>query len=205
MPRTIVVERDGAVSSFNFRKVDRARLYGRKRRIHLDPAGRPCTRASLTEDGSLILRAGMTSQGYFDDRGLWVPQGDLVGLDPEGTPLERRPSTLGTAVPLDGPVAPQELLDCRVAAVYVLEPSEVDASLDDLAASLREGAIYRLPFSYRADFRVGQAFLVANPDGDLFALVAEPAPPVWSEPHSLPSYDDEDDGFDDELDFEMFG
>ncbi|MEM9555756.1 MAG: hypothetical protein AAGC60_15995 [Acidobacteriota bacterium] len=202
MPRTIVVERDGAVSSFKFRKIDRARLYGQKRRIHLDPSGAACTRAALTEDGSLILRAGMTAQGYFDEDGQWLRYGELVGLDADGEALEKVPSTLGEAVALEGPVAPRELLDCRVQSVYSLDPEELDEAL---AASLREGAIYRLPFVYRSDYHQGRAFLVANPAGELFALVVDPAPPDWSEPHVLPAYDDEDDGFDDELDFEMFG
>ncbi len=63
MAKAIVVEHEGAVSSFAFNKIDRSRLYGRRRRVALDPAARPCTRAALTDDGALLLRSGMTAQG----------------------------------------------------------------------------------------------------------------------------------------------
>jgi hypothetical protein len=69
MAKSIVVDRGGAVSSFDFTKVSRSKLYGRRRRMALDPSGRACTRASLTADGSLLILAGMTAQGYFDGEG----------------------------------------------------------------------------------------------------------------------------------------
>ena len=201
MARSIVVTRDGRNSSFGFRKIDRSRLYGRRRRIHLDPAGEPCNRASLTDDGSLLLRLGMTAQGYFDGDGHWIPFGDLQGIGEGGEPLEKVPSTLGEPVELEGPVDPQDLLDQRVQSVYSLTPEDFDEVLHE---SLRDGDVYRLPFSYRGGWKMGQAFLVANPEGDVFTLVGEPASPDWCEPHRLPDVDDGADDLDDELDFEMF-
>lgn len=200
MARSIVVEKDGATSSFAFRKVDRSKLYGRRQRIHLDPSGEPCARASLTDDGSLLLRVGMTAQGYFDEDGHWIPYGELQGLGPEGETLEKVPSTLGEAVGLEGPVDPGLLLDHRNQSVYMLDAEELDEALK---ASLESGDVYRLPFNYRPGWSEGHAFLVANPDGELFALVGDPAPPDWCEPNRLPE-PDEDDDLDDELDFEMF-
>lgn len=202
MAKPIVVSHGGALSQLDFAKVDRSKLYGRRRRVALDPDGAPCTRASLTDDGSTLLRAGMTAQGYFDDTGTWLPNKELVGLDDEGEPLEKVPSTLGEAQPLTE-AKPEELLDLRVHAVYALTPTELEEAL---AASLADGAVYRFAFNYRADYREESAFLIANDEGALFAIVGQPATPVWAEAEAIlaPSYDDDDADLDDELDFEMF-
>jgi hypothetical protein len=154
----------------------------------------------LTDDGSLLLRVGMTAQGYFDEDGHWIPHGELQGLSRDGQPLEKVPSTLGEVVELEGPVEPTEVLDCRNQSVYALDPEEFDEAL---RASLQAGDVYRLPFNYRPGWKMGHAFLVANQAGELFALMGEPAPPEWCEPNRLPeAYEDDDQ--DDELDFEMF-
>ena len=150
MAKSIVVDRGGVVSSFDFSKLSRSKLYGTRRRVALDPSGRPCAKAALTGDGSLLLRAGMTAQGYFDEADNWVPNSALVGLDPHGKPLEILPSTLGAAQELRGPVPPQDLLDLRVSAVYALEPADVDAALRE---ELDSGAIFRFDFRYRPDDR----------------------------------------------------
>jgi hypothetical protein len=201
MARSIVVEQGGKTSSFGFRKIDRTKLYGQRRRIHLDPAGEPCARASLTDDGALLLRLGMTAQGYFDGDGHWIPYSELQGLGDDGEPLEKVPSTLGESVELEGPVDPQELLDQRNQSVYALDPEDFD---DALRESLLAGDVYRLPFNYRAGWMMGHAFLVANPEGDVFALMGSHAPPAWCEPTRLPEVEDDEDDLDDELDFEMF-
>ena len=200
MARSIVVEYQGEASSFAFQKVDRSKLYGRRRRVALDPSGAACERAALTEDGSLILRQGMLAQGYFDEGGQWIPHKQLIGLDGEGEPLEQRSSTLGRAVELEGPVPATQLLDVRAQSIYLLEPEE-------LAEALRErllaGEIFRLPFVYRSSWQESWAWLLANPDGDFFAILGGEASPAWCEPHKLPEVE-EDDDLDDELDFEMF-
>lgn len=200
MAKSIVVEANGIESSFSFKKVDRAKLYGKRRRIHLDPSGRTCARASLTDDGSLILRQGMTAQGYFDEKGTWIPQKELTGLNADGEALDSRPSTLGQAVPLEGPIPARDFLSVRVYSVYALEPEQLD---QDLERRLLDGEIYRLPFNYRPGWEEGSAWLVANMDGGLFALVGRAVEPEWCAPHELPQVDDEDD-FEDDLDFEMF-
>ncbi len=201
MAKAIVVDRGGAVSSFDFSKVTRSKLYGRRRRMPLDPSGRACTRAALTADGSLLLRAGMTAQGYFDGDGTWVPNKELVGLDADGKVLDKLPSTLGVAQELVGPVPPQELLDLRVAAVYALEPTDVEAGLQ---ADLDAGKIFRFPFVYRGGHTTQTGFLAANPEGT-FAIVGATTTPEWCTLDAvLPPDFEDDDAFADDLDFEMF-
>ena len=202
MARQIVVKLGDATSTFDFQKVDRSKLYGSRRRIPLDPEGERCTRAALTEDGSMLLRTGMTAQGYFTPEGYWVPNKELVGLDDEGEPVEERSSTLGVPQELEGPLAPEALLDTKIHAVYALASAEVAAGLLD---QLAEGAIYRFPFSYRGDYSRDVAFLVQNTEGELFALVGRTLQPVWRDPEErIPTFADEGDEDDDELDFEMF-
>lgn len=201
MAKAIVVERDGKTSTFAFTKVDRAKLYGRRRRVALDPAGEPCTRAALNEDGSLILRPGMTAQGYFDENQRWLPLKDLVGLDAEGKALEVKPSTLGEPVPLKGPLPAQDLLEVRVSSVYALDPESLD---EGLRAELAAGALFRFPFNYRPGWEAGEAWLVANMEGDAFALVGGRVAPEWCEPKVLAPLEGDDEDLDDELDFEMF-
>ncbi|MEM6795961.1 MAG: hypothetical protein AAF725_18445 [Acidobacteriota bacterium] len=200
MARSIVALLGEARSSFAFSKVDRSKLYGRRRRIALDPSGSRCERAALTDDGSTILRQGMLAQGYFDDRDRWVPHKELVGLDPDGELLEQRGSTLGEAVELEGPVPASELLTVRVQSVYALESEEI---APDLEARLIAGEIFRLPFVYRTSWEASWAWLLASMDGEFFALVGKAVEPEWCAPHRLPDVQDDDD-LDDELDFEMF-
>lgn len=199
MAREIVVEQAGHTSRFGLAKVDREKLYGKRRRVPLDPAGRPCTRAELTSDGALLIRQGMTAQGYFDDAGFWFSSSDLRGIRADGTEAPFTDSTLGHSQPLTR-VDPRRVLDCRVESVYALEPTEVDA---ELRAALETGAIFEFPFNYRAGYAPPTAFLVANATG-IYALVARPFEPVWCSLEVVAEDFSEDDGLDDELDFEMF-
>ena len=208
MARQIVLTYEGADLAFEFAAVDRAKLYGKRRRVPMDRDGQPCTRASLARDGSVLVRSGMTAQGSFDANGVWVPNSELVGLDAEGNPLPKVDSTLGVAVPLS-PTTPQDLLDHAITTVYALD-GDLPASL---RAKLVAGQVIRFPFNYRADWRGESAFLVlaaapagAAPgdDGGLFALVGKPTPPVWCGLDTPPPLPEAEAADDDDLDFEMF-
>lgn len=200
MAREIVVEQAGQTSRFGLAKVDRAKLYGTRRRVPLDPTGQACARAELSSDGALLIRAGMTAQGYFDDAGFWYSSSDLKGIRSDGTEATFVDSTLGNSQPLK-PVDAQRVLSCRVESVYALDPTEVDSAL---RAALEGGAVFEFPFNYRAGFAPPTAFLLANATG-IYALVARPFEPVWCSLDQVVAEDfSEDDGLDDDLDFEMF-
>ncbi|MEM9074134.1 MAG: hypothetical protein AAGE52_36920 [Myxococcota bacterium] len=202
MARQVVVSLDGATSTFDISKVDRSKLYGRRLRVNLDPDGEKCTRAALTEDGSVMVKSGMTSQGYFDADGLWYPNKELVGVDKEGNEVDKVDSTLGAEQELTGPVDPERVLDLRLISVYQLDPSEMDDALED---SLADGDVYEFPFNYRADFQAETAFLIANEDGEVFALIGRMTEPKWHDPEEMvPTFEGGDDDDDDDLDFEMF-
>ena len=103
MAKPIVVSYKGKESSFDHGKLDRAKLYGKKKRVALDSSGEVCIKASLDEDGTTLIRSGMTAQGYFENDGAWVPNKELVGLDEKGKPLELQDSTLGAAQTVEVP------------------------------------------------------------------------------------------------------
>ena len=198
MAREIIVAWKGEESRFQFAKLDREKLYGRKRRVPLDQQGQPCQRASLTRDGSLLIQSGMTNQGYFDGKGVALEQSGLVGLDKSKNLLPRLPSTLGVPQPLDE-ATPEALLDLSLSSVYMLDGVEVGSRVK---AALEAGSIFRFPFAYMAGFKRDAGFLLHNAEG-FFAIVGQPITPVWCEPAAVPEAFTEE-SIDDELDFDMF-
>ncbi len=201
MARAIIVQYKGAESQFGFTKLDRAKLYGRRRRVVMDQQGQPCERAMLTRDGALMIRAGMTAQGYYDEDGKPVERKELAGIDADGNLVERVPTTLGAVQQLSGPVAPDEVMDLALLSVYILDPTELDAGLEQ---ELKDGSIFRFPFNYSPGYHMGSGFLLANEEG-IFALIGSMYEPVWCEPDSTAEdFEEADVDDDDDLDFEMF-
>lgn len=201
MARAITVALGGAESSFGFKAVDREAIYGKRRRVVLDREGQPCARASLLEDGSLLLRSGMTGQGYFLPDGTFLKQGDLEAFDADGAALEKVPSTIGVAQALEGPVNPSDVLDLKVETIYALTPDQVS---EELTTSLNGGDIYRFAFNFRDDYRAETAYLLANDNG-IFALIGVPTSYEWATLATLTELPSEEviDDDDDDLDFEF--
>ena len=200
MAKPIIASFKGKESSFDHSKVERSKLYGRRRRVALDNEGNTCIKASLTEDGSMIIRSGMTAQGYFTDQGEWIPNKELVGLDEKGKALQLVESTLGSSQKIEDPANPSELLDLEVTTTYQLSPVDFD---EKLKKELDEGKIFRLLFNYRADYRAETAFLIGNKEG-YFCIVGVPTHPVWCELKKVAVETFEDDEDSGDLDFDMF-
>jgi hypothetical protein len=200
MARVISVAFNGTESVFGFRAVDRSALYGKRRRVALDAEGRPCARGSILEDGSLLLKSGMTGQGYFLSDGTFLKQADLEGFDLAGNPLAKVPSTLGITQELVGPVDPTRVLDLKVDSIYILDPDSID---EGLSSSLDNGDIYEFPFNYRDDYQAETAILLRNKSGT-FALIGQPVSYQWSTLNIVSELPAVDEDSDDDLDFEMF-
>ena len=198
MAKPIIVSFGGAESSFDHAKVDRAKLYGARKRVPLDVTDNPCIKAALTADGLYLLQTGMTGQGYFDESGRWLQKSELVGLDTDGKQLEPKPSTLGVAQSAEE-IDASEILRHTIESVYALEPTAIDATLQ---ARLDAGAVFRLPFNYGADYHLETAFLVKNTDG-YFCLVGVPFATAWAEPGKIAAVE-EADAVEEDLDFDMF-
>jgi len=83
MARVVSVALNGFESSFEFKSIDRTALYGRQRRIALDALEQPCSRASILEDGSMVLKSGMTGQGHFLSDGTFLKKVNFKALTPQ--------------------------------------------------------------------------------------------------------------------------
>ena len=202
MAKQIVLDFEGVPSRFDFTPLRRDQLYGKRRRLALDESGQPCTRASLLQDGSLLLRSGMTAQAYFTPDLQWVAAKDLEGLGVDGQPAPMVPSTLDVAQELIGPVSATEVLDLSITAMYVLHDAEVSEAL---RRRLQAGDIFRFAFNFRDDFRAETALLLANDNG-IFAHIGYPSVEVWNDLATAAAEEsaaDESEDIDD-LDFEMF-
>ena len=187
MERTLEVACQDSLSRFTTRKLNRASLYGRKRRVPVDAQGRECRAAALTRDGRFLLPPGSTATLYLDERG------DVVEREELGPAQDGQ-----DAAPMGEPQAaePAELLDHTVRQAYALEPVAVS---DPLEALLSETGICRLTDSDEA----GKArFLVKNDTG-YFLLVGEQAGFEFVGPDQADlSVPDADEPWDD-LDFAM--
>jgi hypothetical protein len=200
MAKTINITFQGGSAAFAYKPIDRSVLYGKRRRVHFDGQGNECSKASLLSDGSLLIRSGMTAQGYFTAENVWVPQGELEAISPDGSIPELFPTTVGQVVEASE-IAPKDALLLRFETTYSLEAEEIS---DSIKKALDAGTILTFPFNPRADYQVETGVLVANENG-YFALIGQK---VKYEFASLATVVDvvEEAASDtaDDLDFEMF-
>lgn len=204
MARSIVVNFDGEVSEFAISRVNRQKLYGRKRKVVVDEDGEPTETAYLTRDGSALLLKGSMASLYVDEDFDVTERSDLQAVDAEGNELEQVDSTLGIEQPLKGPVEPSRVLDHLAKAVYQLDPEEFG---DKLREALKNGEIFETKFNYRKGFDWDPVFLLNNDEG-FFAIVGQESTFDFLYKEQMPSLDDEEDDEDpfgeDDLDFSMF-
>lgn len=200
MAKTINLTYGAETAIFAYKPIDRTVLYGKRRRVAFDIDGKECIKASLLADGSLLIRSGMTAQGYFTEDDTWVPQSELEAINLDGTKPELFPATVGENVAAEK-ISAVEALSLRFDTTYSLEPEELPAGLKQ---ELDSGSIFKFPFNPRADYQVETGILVSNENG-YFALIGQEVQYQYSALSSVVSVVDEaaSDSSDD-LDFEMF-
>ena len=138
MARSLVMEFQGRRNHADFSKLERRKLYGKRRRIAMDRDGNPCKRVAHRRRSVFDSIRNDRSEHFTDDM-RWIPNSDLVGLV-DGEPVEKL-STLGEPPRLEAATA-QQLLDLRLSAVYMLTGQSVDASLQ---AALDASEIFTFP------------------------------------------------------------
>ncbi len=201
MAKPIILNWNGTDNAFAFSKLDRTKLYGYKTRQLVDEAGENCLSAYLTGDGSAIVPSGGLAQVYVNDDYATIERADLKAIDDEGNELKKKPSTLGVAQELTGPVSPQEVLDYTITSVYQLDPETVS---DELLSALSSGQIFASEFSYRGDYELQKLFLLQNESGQNFALIAAASNFEFLHREVVPDLDiEEDDDLSDDFDFSM--
>lgn len=200
MAKTINLIYGAETAIFTYKPIDRTVLYGKRRRVAFDLNGKECAKASLLADGSLLIRSGMTAQGYFTEEDIWVPQSELEAINFDGTKPELFPATVGENVAAEK-ISAVDALSLRFDTTYSLEPEELPSGLKK---ELDSGSIFKFPFNPRADYQVETGILVGNENG-YFALIGQEVEYQYSALSSVVSVVDEaaSDASDD-LDFEMF-
>ena len=200
MAKTINLTYKGNQAVFAYKPIDRGVLYGKRRRVAFDAQGNECAKASLLSDGSLLIKSGMTAQGYFTPDGVWVPQSDLEAINDDGSVPELLPTTIGEEVEATL-ISAVEALNLKFNTTYSLEPESIS---DQLKNELDAGAILSFPFNPRADYNIETGILVSNENG-YFALIGNPVEYQFVGLDSVVSVAEEaaSDSSDD-LDFEMF-
>ena len=87
-------------------------------------------------------------------------------------------STFDTVVTLTDPTTIDDYLSHNVHLIYQLtheQPKDTpDQPVAELLEDLREGSIYRFPFSYRGGASASVGFLLIGGDGNLFLCVGVP-------------------------------
>ena len=199
MAKPLIISKNKEASIFQLKKIERKKLYGFRKRLPIDENNEECKRASLTEDGKVLIKSGMTSQGWFIHGGKQIESSEIGAIDEDNNELDLVPSTLGINQNLQGPTNPKELLDLCVTTVYSLLPDQVSTELD---SSLDKGEVWKFSFNLRADYRMETGFILKNDTG-YFAIIGVPNHINMLSPNAPPP-DDEDADEEDELDFEMF-
>ncbi len=200
MAKTINISYKGESAVFGYKPIDRGVLYGKRRRVPFDADGNECAKASLLEDGSLLIKSGMTAQGYFTPDKVWVAQGDLEAINPDGTTPELFPATIGEVVEATQ-LSPVEALNLRFGTTYALEPEVLS---EGIKKELDSGVVLTFPFNPRADYEVETGLLVGNENG-YFALIGQKNQYEFVGLASVVSVAEEaNSDTSDDLDFEMF-
>ena len=199
MAKPIIVSINKKNSIFQLKKIERKKLYGLKKRIAIDENNDECKRASLTEDGEVLIKSGMTSQGWFVEGGKQIESNEIGAIDENNNELYLIPSTLGINQDLEGPMNPKDLLDLSVTASYSIIPDEIS---DDLKISLEKGEIWKFNFNLRADYRMETSYILKNESG-YFVIVGVANQANFLSLNAPPPQEEEEEEEDD-LDFEMF-
>ena len=199
MVKPIIVSINKKNSIFQIKKIERKKLYGFRKRLAIDENNDECKRASLTEDGEVLIKSGMTSQGWFIEEGKQIESNEIGAIDENNNELSLIPSTLGINQDLEGPMNPKDLLDLSVTASYWIIPEEIS---DDLKISLEKGEIWKFNFNFRSDYRMETSYILKNESG-YFVIVGVPNHANFLSLNAPPPLEEEEEDEDD-LDFEMF-
>jgi hypothetical protein len=178
MAKPLVLEYRGSQVSLGLQKVDRTKLYGYVDTEVVDEAGRACELGTLLGDGHSVVGKGGTGLAYLSPDGLWRKKADLRPVDRDGNPIPTVKSTFDTVVPLSDQATIEDYLSHNINLIYLLthEPPEGMPAqpIEELVEDLREGTIYRFPFSYRGGVSATVGFLLTGGDGNLFLCVGVP-------------------------------
>ena len=171
MPRSLEFTFNEEPFSRELVKVDRRKLYGSVDLETVTMDGDVCRLLTLAPDGRTLIPTGGTAMGYINPDGEWVDRGDLQAVDVDGNPLEELPSSFAAATPVSEEVSIETFLDHSVRLVYRLDgTSAIPAAM---LKRLEDGAVFKIPFSYRGGVDSDIGFIMLGEQGGLWLMIAE--------------------------------
>jgi len=169
--KPLVFNFGGSELAFQLNKIDRSKLYGYKELEVLDQQGRRCELATLAGDGHTVVGRGGAALATLDADGRWCDKSQLKPVDLDGKEICPVASSYSSAIDCLAPCSVDEYLQHNIRLVYQLEAEGDVASLAD---ELRQGTIFKFPYSYRGGIEADAGFLLAGEDGNVFFAVGNP-------------------------------
>ena len=165
---------DGKQLVFHMRKVDRGKLYGFKEQLVHDENEVVCELATLAEDGKTLIGKGGTGICQLTADGKWTDKSKLKPVDLEGNEIEPVPSSFAAPIDLKQETSIDDYLNHNIRLIYQLVVDSESELEESLVKSLRDGAIFKFPYSYRGGLEADVGFILLNEDNDMFFLVGGP-------------------------------
>lgn len=166
---------NGSKLVFHMHKVDRTKLYGFKELIVQDEKETVCELATLAEDGKTLIGKGGTGICQLTSDGKWTDKTKLKPVDLEGKEIEPVSSSFAAPIELKQETTIDDYLEHNIRLAYQLTTSSESDLEEELVKALREGAIFKFPYSYRGGLEADDGFILMNDKQEIFFLVGNPA------------------------------
>jgi hypothetical protein len=171
MAKPLVINFGGTDIPLSLSKVERSDLYGFVETETLDEQGRKCTSATLADDGKSVIPSGGVALATLSPEGNWVDKKTLVPTDNQGQKIMPVPSSYAAPVPIEQTTTIDEYLSHDIRAVYQLSS---EADLGPLLKELKDGKIFKFPYSFRGGLEPDAGFLLLASDGTPFLAIGSP-------------------------------
>ena len=153
-------------------KLDRKKIYGETSIEAFDEDGNQCEIVSIANDGQTLFGKGGIAFAVRNQDGEFVKKSELIPISSDGEAIDEVDSSFDKPVEVVEKATVEEYLSHQVKSVYMLEDVE---NLDVLKEMLKDGEMYRFPFSYRKGIIIDTAFLMANDAGTPFMIITTPS------------------------------
>ena len=159
---------DGQKLMFQMNKVDRSKLYGFKEQKVHDENEQICELATLAEDGKTLIGKGGTGICQLTADGKWTDKTKLKPVDLEGNEIQPVVSSFAAPIDLSQETSLDDYLNHNIRLVYQLVIAEESETEESLVKALRDGAIFKFPYSYRGGLEADVGFILINDANEVF-------------------------------------
>ena len=149
-------------------KVDRKKIYGDTSIEAFDEDGNLCEIVSIANDGQTLFGKGGIAFAVQNENGEFVNKSELIPITSDGEAIDEVGSSFDNPIEITEKATVEDYLSHQVKSVYFLEDVE---NFDVLNELLKNGDIYKFPFSYRKGIIVDTAYLLANEAGTPFMII----------------------------------